>query len=247
MFTHTLHHVRNVKTTGSVLAIIVAAAVVLVASAPLSAQSETTRRSAATATTQQQEEPAQGSLATRRTTIQPRNGGPVIANQPAPQYLPTLSQLGSSSAYVPMKHGSAGIDLTTHVLAVQNGNLDMSLKVGMSCPAGRTVTHLSFKPQGQNATSVVGFDTGQQVFSKTLDAKPFSKSELESTCKQALGGVWASNNPHPNVGPEVKKTIVKSVNVWGQCSGWANKTKRTYPVSLTLTCRDLNPPYVPVG
>jgi len=208
--------------------------ILLAAGLPLNAQSRT--RSPAVGT-QQQAVPAGTTLASPDRAGRPRSGGPVFGTSPA-EYVPTLSQLGSSTALVPMKHGSCGLECGTHVLAVQNGNLNMQLQVGMSCPAGASVNHLSFKPTGQNATSVVAQSTGQSAYSKTLFAQPFSKNELESACQQALGGSWAEPGTHNNSSAEVKKTIVKSVSVWGQCTGWANKVKRTYPVSLTLTCRD---------
>lgn len=242
MFPKISHLTRSFSTTvpgaraHRALPVIATLALLLAGSLPLSAQSPSTRRARA-ASPPQTSPPAGATLASPDVARRPRSGGPVIGTQPA-QNVPTLSQIGSSTAYVPMKHGSCGTDCGTHVLAVQSGNLNMKLQVGMSCPAGRTVTHLSFKPQGQNATSVVGYDTGQASYSKTLFAQPFSKVELESACQQALGGSWAEPGPHNNNVAEVKKTIAKSVNVWGQCSGWANKVLRTYPVSLTLTCRD---------
>lgn len=225
-----------------VLPAVAAVALLLASSLPLSAQTAGTVR-ARTASAQQPASAQQSRsprtvLASPDVSRRPRNGGPVIGAKPAPEGVPTLSQIGSSTALVPMKHGSCGQDCSTHVLAVQSGNLNMKLQVGMSCPAGKTVTHLSFKPQSQNATSVVGYDTGQASFSKTLFAQPFSKGELEVACQQALGGAWAEPGSHHNTSAEVKKTITKSVKVWGQCSGWANKVLRTYPVSLTLTCRD---------
>lgn len=223
------------------LTTLAAAALLLAASLPAAGQTAGTRRASTASgdaeTTTQQTRSPRTALASPDISHRPRSGGPVIGSEPA-QNVPTLSQIGSSTAFVPMKHGSCGQDCGTHVLAVASGNLNMQLDVGMSCPAGRTVTHLSFKPQGQNAISVVGYDTGQASFSKTLFAQPFSKGELESACQQALGGSWAEPGSHNNNVAEVKKTIAKSVNVWGQCSGWANKVLRTYPVSLTLTCRD---------
>jgi hypothetical protein len=157
---------------------------------------------------------------------------------PAPIGTPTLAQMGASSAYVPMKHATTGIDAGNHVLAVQNGNLNMKFKAGMTCPEGLTVIHVSARPVGVNTTTFVGSDTGSDTYSATVTLKPFTKSELETACQQALGGGWASSNGHNNTTQTVKKTISKKIDVWGQCSGWTNKAKRTYTALLTLTCDD---------
>jgi hypothetical protein len=176
----------------------------------------------------------------------PQVAGGVVAAPQVPVGTPTLAQLGSSSAYVPMKHGSAGTDASTHVLANRMGNLDMKLKAGMTCPDDRTVIHVSAKPVGANAVTFVGANTGDEVYSANVTMQPFSANELEVACQKALGGAWATPGDHNNATQSVKKTISKKIEVWGQCSGWANKAKRTYTVLLTLTCDDKSW-FVPVG
>lgn len=176
----------------------------------------------------------------------PQVGGNIVAAPQVPVGTPTLAQLGSSSAYVPMKHGTVGLDASNHVLATRMGNLDMQLKAGMTCPDDRTVIHYSAKPAGGNATTFVNANTGDDEYSANVTMQPFSTNELETACQKALGGAWASNNHHNNTTQSVKKTISKKIEVWGQCSGWANKTKRTYTVLLTLTCDDKSW-FTPVG
>ncbi len=151
---------------------------------------------------------------------------------------PTMKQLGSTRAKVPMKHGSCGLDCATHVLAHRTGNLDVSFKLEMSCPGGAQVIHLSYQPAGHNATVVVGAPSGAGEYSQTIAAQPFTALELEAACQQALGGSWPIPGGHGNATATVQKTVHKSIEVWGQCGGWANKAKRTWPVALTLTCED---------
>ena len=230
------------KTLVSCLAVGALAVSVLSATAPHAAQAQERARVVA----QQPAPPAKFKALPMggQQTIPAGPGG--IAAQPPAGHVPTFAQLGSTQAKVPMKHGSCGLDCGTHVLAVQSGNLGMQAKIGMTCPAGTSVQHLSYKPQGVNATTVVGASTGSSSYAKTITAKPFSKAELEQACQAALGGSWAQPGHHHNSQPVVKKPIQKSVNVWGQCTGWANKVKRTYPVSLTLSCQDTSFPPKPV-
>jgi hypothetical protein len=185
-----------------------------------------------------------GSVRHVQSTVASPSGGLATPTQPAAT--PSMKQLGSTTATVPMKHGSCGLDCGTHVLAQQTGNLDVDFKLEMSCPAGTVVTHLSYKPAGHNATAVVGAPTGASLFSQTLAAQPFSAAELEARCKQALGGDWPLPGSHRNASGAVQTSIQKSIEVWGQCSGWANKTQRTWPVALSLTCQDKDF-FVPAG
>ena len=167
----------------------------------------------------------------------PRSGGLATPTGPAGA-TPSMKQLGSTLANVPMRHGSCGHDCETHVLAQRTGNLDVRFKLEMSCPAGTDVIHLSYQPAGHNTTVVVGGPSGANGFSQTIAAQPFTAAELEAACQQALGGSWPIPDPHNNPTATVQKGVHKSIEAWGQCSGWTNKAKRTWPVTLSLTCED---------
>lgn len=203
---------------------------------------------ASSAEAQSRQRPAQGGAVqnVQAAPAPPQVGGGIVAAPQVPVGTPTLAQLGSSSAYVPMKHGSAGLDASNHVLANRMGNLDMQLKAGMTCPDDRSVIHYSAKPAGGNAVTFVGASTGNDEYSANVTMQPFSANELETACQKALGGAWAEPGHHNNTTQSIKKTISKKIEVWGQCSGWANKTKRTYTVLLTLTCDDKSW-FTPVG
>lgn len=177
----------------------------------------------------------------------PAQGPGALAAPTPPAYTPVMQQLGSTTAHVPMKHGSCGIDCSTHVLASQTGNLDVKFKIEMGCPAGTVVSHLSYQPDGHNTTVVVAANSGASLISKTIAAQPFTAAELEAACHKAMGGDWPTGNGDPNLSPTLRIGVHKSIDVWGQCSGWANKAKRTWPVALTLTCEDKNFPIPPVG
>jgi len=154
--------------------------------------------------------------------------------------VPTMSQMGSTLAYVPMEHASCGPDCVTHGLAVETGNLDVPFKIRMSCPAGQEVSFVAYQLAGQSQGRLVEADTGSATFEADITAQPFSASELETTCAAALGGGWGTPGNHNNPTKVEEKTIKETVEVWGKCSSWANTAKRSAPVALTLTCDDLS-------
>lgn len=169
--------------------------------------------------------------------VNPRDyepSGLAVVGDPMPK--PFLQQLGGTAATVPMKHGSCGLDCGTHVLATTSGNLDVPIKLGLTCPSGLKVTYLGFQPQGA-PLSPVRFGPAPSVV-KNLSIQPFSASDLESACQAALGGSWAQPNRHNNRRRTVKKTIQKSVRAWGECTGWPSKTFKDTVITLTLTCVD---------
>ena len=155
---------------------------------------------------------------------------------------PKLSQIGSSTAYVPMKRKLVkvvnGNEVSNHVLATTNGNLKMKIRISMTCPAGKKVTHLSYRPQGQNFKTIVNGPTGSHVFSKDMKITPFSLQDLEKAGQDALGGAWVGPNKPNNKTAKVTKTLKKSILVRGQCEGWANKQSKIFPVLLKTTFED---------
>ncbi|MEA5572500.1 hypothetical protein [Calothrix sp. UHCC 0171] len=152
---------------------------------------------------------------------------------------PSLSQLGGTTAYVPMKRSNCEgvVDCGIHVLATKSGNLDIKFKLGMTCPAGRQITYLAYQPQGQSTRVVFNGNTNFQNYSGTVTMQPFSLEELEKAGQTALGGAWPKPGPSNNKTKTVKKTLKKSIDVWGQCSGLARQQK-TFPVTVTATFDD---------
>ena len=179
----------------------------------------------------------------RLTPIQtPISGG--FQKTPGSSLGPKLSQLGSSSAYVPMKRKQVGLvngnEISNHVLATTNGNLNMKVRLSMTCPTGKKVTHLSYRPQGQNFKTLVNAPTASSSYSKDLLIQPFSLQDLEKAGQDAFGGAWAAPNGPKNKMKTVTKTLKKSVLVRGQCEGWANKQSKVFPVLLKTTFDDLD-------
>jgi len=170
-----------------------------------------------------------------------------IIGSPTPSTGPTLAQLGSTQAYVPMKHGSCDgvIDCGTHKLATKSGNLKMKVKIGMTCPTGQTVTHLAYQPQGQSTKTLIKGNTNAQ--SRVLDVtlQPFSLDEFEEAGQVALGGSWPTPGGHNNTTKTVKKTLKKSISVQGRCSGSAITQMKSFPVTLTATFEDKDFPSPP--
>ncbi|KST61833.1 hypothetical protein [Mastigocoleus testarum] len=173
-----------------------------------------------------------------------------VFDSPTPRTGPYLAQLGSTQAYVPMKHETVevinGNSIVNHVLATKSGNLNMKGKIAMKCAAGRTVTYLAYRPNGQNLTTVVNGKTNTQSYTKTITMQPFSLIDLEKAGQQAFGGAWVSGNKHQNTEKTVKKTIKKSIEVRGKCSGLAEQVK-SFPVTITVTFDDKDFPPPPVG
>ncbi|MDJ0697624.1 MAG: hypothetical protein QNJ49_14305 [Mastigocoleus sp. MO_167.B18] len=180
---------------------------------------------------------------------------PVLAKPLAPSTLvpqtpstgPFLSQLGSTKAYVPMKHASESISGNTsfyHVLATKSGNLNMKVKIGMKCPTGRTVNYLAYILNGEIKTVVSG-TTKAKSYDQTITIQPFSLKDFEEAGQQVFGG-WVGNNPHPNHEKIVKKTLKKSIPVQGRCSGLATQVK-SFPVTVTVTFEDKDFHFVPPG
>lgn len=154
---------------------------------------------------------------------------------------PSLAQLSGTTAYVPMKRKSYpcanGNTCGNHFLATKNGNLKMKVKIGMSCPTGRKVTHLSYRAKGQGYKTIVN-NTNLKSYSKTMNIKPFSLKDLQKGGQQALGGMWVLPNNPNNKTKKVKKTLKKSIDVRGKCSGWANMQTKSFPVLTTATFDD---------
>ena len=176
------------------------------------------------------------------TSVSAQIQGPGDFQQAPASSGPSLAQLGGTTAYVPMKRKSYpcgnGNTCVNHFLATKDGNLKMKAKIGMTCPAGRKVTHLSYKVQGQGYKTVVNSNTNLKAYSKTMNIKPFSLEDLEKGGQKALGGAWVLPNSHNNKTKKVKKTLKKSIYVRGKCSGWANMQNKSFPVAITAKLDD---------
>jgi len=159
-----------------------------------------------------------------------------------PSFLPTLSQTGGWNAKVPMKHGLKdvinGNEVSTHVLATGHGNLNIPFKISMNCAAGATVSHLSYKVPGQAKKTLIDSVTNTASYSKALKLRPFSKKNLETACRKAMGGDWIAQNRHNNQTKVVATSLNKKIQVWGQCSNGGAKLARSYPARVKLSCDD---------
>ncbi len=153
-----------------------------------------------------------------------------------PDYEPGLVQQGGNQAFVPMKHGSCGLNCQTHVLAVTSGNLDITFTIDLDCPFGLDVSSLSYEISGQAPVAVVEAPT-PEPFSQNLVLQPFSKNELEAACRSALGGNWAPPGDHNNAAESVETHIDKEISVTGECTG-LGPVLREYAAELTIECKD---------
>ena len=171
------------------------------------------------------------------------SSGIIVKAPKGGEYLPKLAQLGGTKAKVPMKHGGYvvnGNEIGRHVLATQHGNLNVPVRISMSCPQGTAVSWLSYRIPGHHKqVAIIQGPTKAKSYAKKIDIQPFTAKEFGKACYQALGGDWVSGNGgHNNSQKVVNKTLMKKVEVFGACTGWANKVKRTYPVTVTASCED---------
>lgn len=165
----------------------------------------------------------------------------IIVAPPSPVDAPTVAQVGGSTAYVPMEHGSCDpwiIDCANHVLASPDGNLAMGFKAGMSCSEGK-VSFLRIRTAGGPSKTLIRRATRSSV-SRNTTLEPWKAKDFEKACQGSLGGAWGLPNHHKNGSATVKKTITKRIYVDGRCSGWANNVTRTTVAAVTLTCKDLD-------
>jgi hypothetical protein len=160
---------------------------------------------------------------------------------------PTLAQLGSTQAYVPMEHGGCDgvVDCGTHKLATTSGNLNLRVRVGMSCPGGQTVTYLAYQPERQNTRTLINGNTNSQSRVLDITIQPFSLDEFEKAGQAAFGGSWPTPGGHNNTAKTVKKTLKKSISVLGRCSGSAVTQMKSFPVTVTATFEDKDFPIPP--
>lgn len=167
---------------------------------------------------------------------------PPVFESPTPSTGLSFAQLGSTQAYVPMKH-MINDKTNYHALATKSGNLKMKVKIGMKCPTGHTVSYLAYRRQTSSngtKTNIVVWSQNApntQNYTQNLEIEPFSLNELNQIGYEAFGGTWKSPDSHPNTQKKIKKTIKKSIEVIGACSGLALQTK-SFPVTLTITFED---------
>jgi hypothetical protein len=163
--------------------------------------------------------------------------GPPDTQQATQDANPSLARVGDAAAKVPMKHGSCGTNCRTHVLAVASGNLDLELKLGLTCPQGQSVDSLSYA-MGSQQVPVIAGSTGRRTVSQVVKLQPFSKQDFEAACRGALGGNWTSSQSHPSGKRTVATQVQREVTALGHCTGAAVEMQCMYMVDLPVTCDD---------
>lgn len=174
--------------------------------------------------------------------------------QPTATTGPSLAQLGSTHAYIPMIHPpliscpppiDCGPMARRHALPLDISiDLEIQAEIEMKCPVGQTVIGLVYITEGQEPRYVVIANTNQQHYSRTLTLQPFSEEEVELAGQEALGGIWQGS--HPNVPKTVSKILTKSIQVRGECSGRrSSHYSKTFPVSVNARFDDQDYPLLP--
>jgi hypothetical protein len=158
-----------------------------------------------------------------------------------------LGRGGTAFANVPMEHDSCGIDCGTHSLATTTGNLKLPVEITVGCATGQHVEYVAYQVEGQFLQVLVNAEQPTGSYEQTQQIIPNSVNVLEATCRDALGGSWALNNPHPSVDEEESELLIKSVTAKARCTGDAGNTTAQVTTKTQLTCIDQDYPIPPVG
>ncbi len=163
---------------------------------------------------------------------------PIQGVTSVPNSQPQLVQTGGTTAKVPMKHGSCGLDCGTHVLASASGNLDAPFRLSLACPPGQNVVFLAYQLAGASQVAVVAAPSGKSSVAEQLELRPFSKAELENACKVAFGGPWTLPDRHHNAKKTAAAELEEPISYWGRCSGSPRVVEKSLDARLEISCID---------
>ena len=154
--------------------------------------------------------------------------------------LPTFSQVGGRTSKAYTQHESCGAGCWTHGLTNQNGNLDMTVKIGFSCPAGDAVGQIwyDFVP-GAGMQQVYAYNGGTQHQQRieTVKIQPWTPAQFEAAANQALGGDWFG--PQYPAGPQSGQTAMhQTVRVIANCINDDTTKHKDFLVHSNLTAID---------
>jgi hypothetical protein len=172
-------------------------------------------------------------------------GAPGLSEKVATGGYPTFSQVNGYKAKAATKHASCGGDCWTHALVSKKGNLDVTVKMGFSCPAGDGVEQIyySLGPGGpvEHAYEYGGGAKQQQKIA-TVVLQPWTPAQFEAAANQALGGNWQGLGPS---GPQTGQIDMSMpIRVFANCiTAEATKHKDfVIHTRLTATDTDWTPP-----
>ena len=154
--------------------------------------------------------------------------------------LPSLSQVGGYSSKAYTQHESCGAGCWTHGLTNENGNLDMTVKIGFSCPAGDAVGQIwyDFVP-GVGMQQVYAYNGGAQHQQRieTVKIQPWTPAQFEAAANQALGGDWFG--PQYPAGLQSGQTAMhQTVRVIANCINDDTTRHKDFVVHSQLTAID---------
>jgi hypothetical protein len=168
----------------------------------------------------------------------PAKGGNNAFAAPQSQEHLGLQRLGPiPTAKVPMKQGSCGLDCGTWVVANPHGNFDVPFRITLACAPGKTAVYAAYRIQGQFLEKVLHTDSGAGTFSKQLELRPFSTSELQAACLKALGGNWPLPNFPNNTSSTANTHLDKEISYWGRCSTETTNTSGQLHLSIPVVCQ----------
>lgn len=134
--------------------------------------------------------------------------------------LPTLSQVNGTTAKVFVKHVSCGQDCWTHGLTSDKGNLNVTVKMGFTCPAGDAVEQIYYSVGNSATIFAYQYKGGvkKQSVIATATIQPWTPAMFEGAAISALGPSWSGDkDDHHNTKNTAKIAMHQDVKVFGNC------------------------------
>lgn len=153
---------------------------------------------------------------------------------------PTFSQVDGRTAKAVTKHESCGADCWTHGLVSDDGNRNVTIKIGLSCPgAGDYVDRIYYNFPGKPVVFLYEYDGGvkhqQRVVTEVV--QPWTVAQFENAANTALGGNWAGTEyPAPAQTGQIQ--LHEYPEVYGECASYGSAKHKQYAVHTTLTAID---------
>jgi hypothetical protein len=153
---------------------------------------------------------------------------------------PTFAQVNGRAATAVTRHESCGAGCWTHALVSDNGNRNLTIKIGLSCPAaGDYVERLYFNLAGDPITPLYEYDGGVKHQQRIVAAviQPWSVTQFENAANIALGGNWAgAEYPAPAQTGQIQ--LHEYVEAYGECASYGSAKHKQFPIHTTLNATD---------
>jgi hypothetical protein len=167
----------------------------------------------------------------------PAGGGPagLAANMPG---VASVSLPTSLNVYVNMRHWENGPQ--PYRLDSMNGNTKVTAHFSLSCPAGRYVVSIAYRPAGNVVTEVYSYDGATQeqsvAFSKQIE--PLLVESYEIAGSHILEDAWTPHYEEYSAA-QAAKAVGDPLTVISRCSGQNARTQH-FPMTYNFNVKDLD-------